>query len=269
MTRTFLFAAALLFAGTAHAQDAPTTDDMEAAVDTTAITFSPELSRELATTGDSLFAARDFTAALAAYTEGFEMDSTYAKNPFGQARTYVRMRELPQAVAAYDLAIQLGDGAEGMANIVASAREEKAAIEANLAERASAEALNAKITRATNLLNAEPVTESAAQTAYELLEETREAGYDSSQVAFFYAKALNTIGQFEDATHYATIAVEQSEGQPDRSGFFIQLGLAHKGAGDTEAAREAFNAAKEGSWSAWADYYLNEMESEASEEAGG
>ena len=99
-----------------------------------------------------------------------------------------------------------------------------------------------------------------------LLEEARVAGYDSSQVAFYYAKALNTIGQYDEAVHYADIAVEKSEGQPDRSAFFIQLGIAQRGTGNSDEARESFNAAKEGSWAAWAEYYLNEMDSEA---AGG
>jgi tetratricopeptide (TPR) repeat protein len=185
MTRIALLAVALLFSAPAFAQDTPTTDvDVTVEIDVTVVddstdALNPDQARALAVLGDSLFRADDLSGALDAYTEGFEFDTTYAKNPFGQARTYVRMRELPQAAEAYRLAIDLGDGAEGMANIVTTAREELTAVEANLAERQSAEALNAKITRATNLLNAEPVTESAAQTAYELLEETREAGYDS------------------------------------------------------------------------------------------
>ncbi|HIG73709.1 MAG TPA: hypothetical protein EYQ24_03765 [Bacteroidetes bacterium] len=273
MTRFLFLAVAVLFSGSAFAQDTPTdvTVDVEVDVtvvdDSSAITFDPDSSRALATLGDSLFAARDYSAALDAYTTGFELDSTYAKNPFGQARTYVRMRQYEDAVGAYAIAIEIGDGVEGMTNIVSAAREEKAEIESGLAERASAQEITDKVTRASNLLAAEPVTESAAQTAYELLEEARTAGFDSSQVAFYYAKALNTLGQFDEAVHYANVAVDQSEGQPDRSAFFIQLGIAQKGAGNTDEAREAFTSAKEGSWAAWADYYLNEMESEAS--AGG
>lgn len=92
------------------------------------------------------------------------------------------------------------------------------------------------------------------------------AGYDSTQVAYYYAKALNALSRHDDAVQYATIAVEQSEGTADRSAFFIQLGIAHKGAGNSDEAREAFTAAKEGAWASWADYYLNEMDSS---EAGG
>ena len=238
--------------------------EMEMVDDSTAITFNPERARELAAEGDALFAENNFTGAMDQYTLGLEYDSTYAKNPFGQARTYVKMREYPKAVDAYRLAIQLGDGAEGMTNVVSAARTELEQLEANLAEQQSAQALADKISRATTLLQSEPVTESAASTAYDLLEETRVAGYDSSQVAFYYAKALNTMGNYSDATHYAQLAVDQSEGQPDRSAFYIQLGLAHKGADNAEAAREAFNMAKEGAWSSWAEHYLNEMESDAS-----
>ncbi len=64
---------------------------------------------------------------------------------------------------------------------------------------------------------------------------------------------------------YAQTAVETSSGQPDRSAYYIQLGLVQRGAGDMDAARSAFESAKDGSWASWADHYLREMDTAAEE----
>ncbi|OZC01958.1 hypothetical protein BSZ36_02550 [Rubricoccus marinus] len=244
--------------------------EMEMMADTVeVVTFDPDRSRMLSMQADSLFKASDYEMALERYSEGYELDSTYAKNPFGQARSYVRLNNLKAAMVSYRKAIELAEGVEGMGNIFDAAREERRVVEARIEEEQGAQAVNDKITRATTLLQAEPLSESAANTAFELLEDVRmNADYDSSQVAFYYAKALNALGRSQEATHYAQLAVDQSEGQPDRSAYFIQLGLAHMGAENEDAAREAFTAAKEGSWASWAEYYLNEMEN-ANAEAGG
>ncbi|MEM6328548.1 MAG: hypothetical protein AAF791_15640, partial [Bacteroidota bacterium] len=233
--------------------------------------FDPERSRMLAEEGDALFAEDNFRGALDQYTLGLEYDSTYARNALGKARAHFRLGEVTNAIAAYDLTIELGTDEEGepvagMTNVIAAAEMEKTRIQENQAAQASAQELADKVTRATGLINAEPLGESAARTGYDLLEEARLAGYDSSQVAYHYAKALNVLGEYEDATHYATLAVDQSEGQPDRSAFFIQLGLAHMGAGNTEEARMAFEATAGGAWEAWGTHYLGQLEEE---DAGG
>jgi len=273
MTRFLPLLAAVLFAGSAVAQDTPTdsaSDEMmEASADTVVVTFDPDQSRALSVLGDSLFKAANYAAALETYTEGFGLDSTYAKNPFGQARSYVRLNDLPAAMLAYRKSIELAEGVEGMGNIFTTARDERRVIEARMEELQGAQAIADKISRATTLLQAEPVSENNATTAYELLEDVRvNADYDSSQVAFYYAKALNVLGRSDEATHYAQIAVDQSEGQDDRSAFFIQLGLAHMGADNEDGAREAFTAAREGAWAGWADHYLGQLDAD-DEEAGG
>ena len=278
MTRFLSLLAALLFAGAATAQETPAETDpmtesgMEAVADTTEpeITFDPERSRTLSAEGDALFEAEDYDGALEQYTLGLAYDSTYAKNALGQARSHFRMGDMNAALAAYDMAVELGTGVEGMANIVDRAQSESAQIRENMAEQQSVQAISDKITRATQLLSAEPVSENNAQSAFELMEEARMADYDSSQVAFYYAKALNVLNRSEEAAHYANIAVDQSEGQPDRSAYFIQLGLAEMGLGNTDAAREAFEATQGGAWEAWGTHYLGQLDSDASgSEAGG
>jgi tetratricopeptide (TPR) repeat protein len=285
MTRFLPLLAALLFAGAATAQDtdtpaetAPMEASMEAAADTSesAITFDPERARTLAAEGDELLRNRDFDGAMEQYTLGFAYDSTYAKNPFGQARAHKGLRQLEDAIAAYRLALDLstddeGTPVEGMTNIATAAETELAELEEVIAQRQSAQAIASKIQRATTMLQSEPVSENAAQTAYGLLEEARMADYDSSQVAFYYAKALNVLGRTDEAVHYANLAVEQSEGQADRSAFFIQLGLAQMNAGNTGEAREAFEATQGGAWEAWGTHYLSQLDEQegGGDEAGG
>lgn len=273
MTRFLPLLAALLFAGAATAQDTPTetmeSDVMTAEADTTepAITFNPERSRQLAAEGDALFGEKNYDGALEQYTLGLAYDSTYAKNPFGQARSYVQLRQLPQAVEAYRLAIELSNGVEGMSSITSAARTELSRIEETMVAQQSAQAIAENINRASAMLQSEPVSASAAETAYGLMEDARMAGYDSSLVAFFYAKALNIMERHDEALPYAELALAQSEGQPDRSGFYIQVGLAHWGAGDMDAAREAFSSTAGGAWEAWGTHYIGKMEKEAAAEA--
>ena len=41
--------------------------------------------------------------------------------------------------------------------------------------------------------------------------------------------------------------------------YYIQIGIANRFSGNDPAAREAFTAAKAGTWAGWADHYLAEM----------
>ena len=118
-----------------------------------------------------------------------------------------------------------------------------------------------EVQQAIDLLQANPVAEADAMQAYTFLEQARTAGYDPNQVAFYYAKALNAMNRGADAVSYAQTAVEASEGQSDRSPYYIQLGLAHMGAGNTEEARAAFEAIGEGeAWHGWAQHYIGQLD---------
>lgn len=103
--------------------------------------------------------------------------------------------------------------------------------------------------------------------AYALLEQARLDGYDADLVAFYYAKALIAMERGADAIPYAETALAASEGQGDRSGFYILLAQAHIGAGNADDARAALSAINEGeSWHGWIPHYTSQIEAM---EAGG
>jgi tetratricopeptide (TPR) repeat protein len=131
-----------------------------------------------------------------------------------------------------------------------------------MSQQATASERAAKVQRATNMLQVDPVSEAVASQAYALLEEARETGYDANLVAFYYAKALNVMGRSADAIPYAQSAVDAADASTDRSAFHIQLGLAHMGAGNNAEARAAFEAAKTGAWAGWADHYIRQLPEE-------
>ena len=63
-------------------------------------------------------------------------------------------------------------------------------------------------------------------------------------------------------------AVEANADVEDKSAYYIELGLARQGAGDVAGAREAFEMAREGAWSGWAEHYLRELDGGGATDAG-
>ncbi len=157
---------------------------------------------------------------------------------------------------------RVGETARTNAGIVAGmlAQQAEAALQAAAAEQqaASVAVQSDAIDQATVLLAADPFTPEAAQQVYDQLERAREAGYDANLLAFQYARALNTLGRGADALPYAQTALDAAT-DDDKSAYYIQLGIAKRTTGDDPGAREAFTAAKAGSWAGWADYYLADM----------
>jgi hypothetical protein len=66
-----------------------------------------------------------------------------------------------------------------------------------------------------------------------------------------------------DAVPYAESAVESPANAADPSREYIILGLANMKAGDSAAARAAFEAVEEGqAWHGWAQHYLGQIGTE-------
>lgn len=241
-------------------------DSTSAATDSTAaprvIVQDPETARELFREGNTLLTADNGEGALAKYDEALLYNPAYARAALGRAQALAKLSRFEDARTAYQTAIRMAGTADD-AEARATAQRGLTQLTNALGRQASAADQGAKVQSATSMLQADPVSPAAAAQAYALLEEARTSGYDANLVAFFYAKALNVMGRHADAATYAQAAVTASEGQPDRSAFYIQLGLAHMGAGDKDAARTAFEAAKAGAWASWAEHYITQLDAPA------
>jgi tetratricopeptide (TPR) repeat protein len=288
MTRFALLAlAAFAVAPSALAQtpadttDMPSTPADSAASDTTVVVIEldPERARGLYDEGVSLLRDRDFAAALPLFDEALVYNPEYPAAALGRAQALVGQRMLTDAQAAYNLAIELADrsDASNAASIKQTAENQvaqvnqalenqaaaQAAAQAEADAQAAAGATAEKVNQATQMLAGNEVSFEQASEAYALLEQARLDGYDPNQVAFFYAKALNAMERGADAIPYAEAAVEQASGQEDPSGVYIQLGLAHMGAGNTDEARAAFEAVQEGqAWHGWAQHYIGQLDAQ-------
>lgn len=259
-----LLALALLVAAPTRAQDAP--------VDTTALPTdsvrtvepNPEKARELASEANDMYQNGDYEGALARYDEALVYEEGNARIELGRARALKQLQRFDESRTSYERTLALAQASDDE-QAQTFARRELEVLQTALSQRASAQAIGETVQRAIDLLQTEPVTEAAAGEAYGLLEQARASGYDANLAAFYYAKALNALGRGAEAVPYAQTAVTASEGEADRSAYFIQLGLAQQAAGDKDAARAAFESAKTGAWAGWADHYLGQLDAEGAE----
>ncbi len=283
MTRSLLLGLAVL-ALPAAAQTTDSTDTLPDPVmsgpmmaDTTTAAFvpNPSLARPLYDEGLALGRAGTYADALLKYEESLLNDPAFAPSAFGRAQALAQLGRLDDAQSAFEQAIaaaraadnrQVVDASErGLAQVQDAITARDVAASASASAQAASQTMTDAVTEATTLLNADPVTPEAAQQAYDALERARAAGYDPNLVAFYYAKALVALDRGADAVPYAQTALDAADPSADRSGQYIQLGLAQRSAGDTAAARASFESAREGSWSGWADHYLREMDAPATD----
>ncbi|MEM1116185.1 MAG: hypothetical protein AAF845_03035 [Bacteroidota bacterium] len=271
MYRLTLSLLALALALPAAAQDA--TPDPAASDSVDVIQQDPERARALYDEGREGLTARDFEMALAKFDEALVFNETYAAAALGRAQALAQLGRLEDSRTGFEQAVALAEASDASnAETIASAAQRgldqvSGVIEARAQANAQNEAAAAanenaqKVQQAVDMLAGNEIAEETAMDAYTLLEQARLGGYDDTQVAFFYAKALNAMSRGADAIPYAQMAVDASEGQPDRSGFYIQLGLAHMGAGNTDEARAAFEAITEGqAWHGWAQHYIGQLD---------
>ena len=152
---------------------------------------------------------------------------------------------------------------------IAQVLENQAAAQAQAEAEAAAQAVQGKVTEAVGILQGINITDTSdanfgpASEGYALLEQARMEGYDPNLVAEYYAVALNAMDRGADAVPYAETALENNAGQADPSRYYILLGLAHMGAGNSAEARTAFETVEEGqSWHGWAQHFLGQLDAE-------
>lgn len=262
MSRLSLFALLALAVSTAlpaAAQETPVPADSVMADSSDVLTADPERARELYEQAEAAADSSNFEAALTLYDEALVFDETNARIALGRARTLGQLRRFEDSRTAYERAVALAEASEDNAALTA-ARNELQRLVQGLEQRAATQATAQAFNNAVALLSASP-TPGQAEEALGLLNQVMEAGYDSTRTAFYYAQAYNALDRGADALPYAEAAVAASEGEADRSGYYIQLGLAHMKMGNTEEARAAFEQTQGGAWEGWGTHYLGQLDS--------
>ncbi|MGB3544600.1 hypothetical protein [Rubrivirga sp.] len=253
--------------------DTVVADSLEAAIEP-----DPERARELYQEGIELFRESNFSDALLKYEEALLYNETYAPAGLGLAQALAQEGRLEDSRNAFEDAVAMAEasdasnagtilsaanrGLEQVSGVLEARAAQAAAAQEQQAAASAAAETTAKIEQAVQMLNGNDITYEQGTDAYALLEQARMAGYDADLVAFYYAKALIAMERGADAVPYAETALAASEGQADRSSFYIQLGLAHMGAGDADQARAAFESIAEGqAWHGWAQHYIGQLDS--------
>jgi tetratricopeptide (TPR) repeat protein len=197
--------------------------------------------------GRALLQAGNFQGALAKFQEGLRLNEGSLSNRLGAATALEQLERDDDAVEQLDLLIATAT-AVGNEEFVSEGRNRKAAVTLRVAVAAAMAAIQDQQT----------VTPEKAAEVLPLFETVTEdvpgAGFQ-----YQYARVLNALGRHADAIPHAQRATE-AEDVTDKSAFFIELGLAYRGAGDVMAARGAFEQARTGTWAGWAEHYLRELE---------
>jgi tetratricopeptide (TPR) repeat protein len=260
-----LAAFAALIGLTAAPAQAQTADSTQAppADPTTASSEDANQSRVLFNEGFALLGQEDYEAALARFEEGLALDPANNRNAFGRAMALAQLDREEEAVAAFEQAIALSETAED-AETLGAARRALGLLSYN---------------RAVVLLEASPLPPEAAEEALPLLVVVEEAlpllqaagdeTVNAGQLPYQLARVHNVLGNYDEAARYAEAALEANADAADKSGYYIELGLARRGAGDVAGAREAFELAREGAWSGWAEHYLRELDAAPADGTGG
>ena len=251
------------------------------AADSTATVIEPDAdrARELYREGLDLYRTDNLEEALLKYDQSLLYGESFAPSGLGRAQVLTRLGRLEDARNAFEAAVAMAGtsdasnaadiqsaaqrGLEQVTEAIEARTAAASAAQQNQAATEAAQAVQEKITQATEMLSGNEISMTQATDAYALLEQARMDGYDPDLVAFYYAKALNAMERGADAVPYAETAVAASEGQADRSAFYIQLGQAYMSAGDAAKARTAFEAIEEGqAWHGWAQHYIGQLDSE-------
>jgi tetratricopeptide (TPR) repeat protein len=257
MLRTTVLAALAALIGLVAAPAQAQTPDSTQTTDPGTSAVSPEdanRSRVLFNEGFELLGQGDYEAALAKFEEGLALDPSNNRNAFGRAMALAQLDRQDEAFEAFDQAIALSEAADD-AETLGAARRAHGLL---------------SYSRAMPLLEASPLPQEAAsealpllavvEGALPLLQEAGDETVNANALPYQLARVHNVLGNYEDAVRYAEQAVQLNEGAADMSAFYIELGLAHRGAGNIEGARAAFEQARTGAWGSWAEHYLRELD---------
>lgn len=191
--------------------------------------------------GNAALKAENYERALDLFNEGTELYPDYIRNSYGAGLALKRLGRMEDALAAWKSA------AEGQGDRRTSLVAESAIRDHFIYQASSAVSRSDAVSRDAD----------RAMTALEqlLLYVEPDANYH-----YYRAVALHIKGQFSDAVAAADEALAVHNGsRADKAKIFFTKGEALIGAGDRDAAKEAFQNAAFGSYKASAEHYLSTL----------
>ncbi len=185
--------------------------------------------------GNQFFRNEQNEAALEQYRKATELNPSYITAYYQMALVYRRMGNLERALENFDTSIDLAREAGDQENLERSQRAARDYLVFRASEQIEEEYFN----RALDLLN-------------------RAAGYgESASLHYRFAEVYNNQRRYSDARASAERALElETGGRADRARIYFELGLAHKGLENTQAACSAFRNAMVGDFRSPAEHEI-------------
>jgi tetratricopeptide (TPR) repeat protein len=183
--------------------------------------------------GNQLLRDEQNEAALEHYRKATELNPSYVSAYYQKAIVYRRMGDLERSLENFDTSIDLAREAGDQENLERSQRAARDYLVFRASEQIEEEYYN----RALDLLNLA-------------------AGYgESASMHYRFAEVYNNQRRYSDARTSAERALElETGGRLDRARIYFELGLAHKGLENTQAACSAFRNAMVGDFRSPAEH---------------
>lgn len=187
--------------------------------------------------GNDFFKDNNFEQALANFNKSIELDPNYSRAYWGQGLVYNKLEKNDEMDAAFKKAREL-----------ATAEGDNA-----LVDRINSTAKRFLQTEGASLLQAKKWND-----ALKSLNASNEYKADDADTFYYIALAYNGLNKWDDAVKAAQTGIDLSaaESADAKAKFYFELGNAHKGAGNTEKACEAYSNAKFGPFVDNANYEM-------------
>ena len=185
--------------------------------------------------GNQYFRNERNEEALEQYRRAIELNPSYVSAYYQKGLVYRRLNDIDRALENFDVSIDLAREADDQESVERSQR----AARDYLVFLASEQIDEEYFSRALDLLN-------------------RAAGYgESASLHYRFAEVYNNQRRYSDALTSAQRALElETGGRADRARIYFELGLAHKGLENTQAACDAFRNAMVGDFRSPAEHEI-------------
>ncbi len=185
--------------------------------------------------GNQYFRDERNEEALEQYRRAIELNPSYVSAYYQKGLVFRRLNDIDRALENFDVSIDLAREADDQESVERSQR----AARDYLVFLASEQIDEEYFSRALDLLN-------------------RAAGYgESASLHYRFAEVYNNQRRYSDALTSAQRALElETGGRADRARIYFELGLAHKGLENTQAACDAFRNAMVGDFRSPAEHEI-------------